>query len=259
MYSDPTRNPQQPDLNVTGATGQHIARGMPVYDVHGDKVGTIRAWDQQSNSMIIQKGLFFPKDIAVPMGAIARSNTDGVYLSVTKHDVSSGNFGAASTIGTQTASTGTAADTNMRTRGTTSEDIAVPVREEELRARKLQEEQGRVHLPRDVAQEQQTVSAPVTHEEVQADRQPVDRPADVPPEDWQEKHVEVPPRDDELTAEKGPHISEEVHLEKQPVTDERQVSGTVPKEQAHLDVDGEDRPIPPDATDQGEMYPPQQR
>jgi uncharacterized protein (TIGR02271 family) len=207
--------------------------------------------------MIIHKGLFFPKDIAVPMGAIARSNADGVYLTVTKHDVSSGNFGAVSTTGTQTASSGTAADTGMRTRGTTGEDIAVPVREEELQARKLQEEQGRVHLHRDVAEEQQTVSAPVTHEEVQVERQPVDRPADVPPEDWQEKHIEVPLRGEELTAEKRPHVAEQVHLEKQPVTDERQVSGTVRKEQAHLDVDGEDRPIP-DATDQGQMYPPQQ-
>jgi uncharacterized protein (TIGR02271 family) len=257
MYSDPTGNPQQPDLNLTGATGQHIARGMPVYDVHGDKVGTIRAWDQQSNSMIIHKGLFFPKDIAVPTGAIARSNTDGVYLSVTKHDVSNGNFGAASTRGTQSASTGTGPDTGMRTRGTPGEDSAVPVREEELRARKLQEEQGRDHPHGDVVEEQRTVSAPVTHEEVQVERQPVDRQADVAPEDWQEKHVEAPLRGEELTAEKRPHISEEDHLEKQPVTDERQISGTVRKEQAHLDVDGEDRPIPPDATDQGEMYPPQ--
>jgi uncharacterized protein (TIGR02271 family) len=258
MYNDSAGNPRQSDLGAPGPMGQQFARGTSVYDVHGDKVGTVSAWDQQSNSMIIHKGLFFPKDIAVPMGAIARSNADGVYLNVTKHDVSSGNFGAAPTRGTQAAPTGTAADTGMRTRETTGEDIAAPVREEELQARKLQEEQGRVHLHRDVVEEQQTVSAPVTHEEVRVERQPVDRPADVPPEDWQEKHVEVPLRGEELTAEKRPRVSEEGHLEKQPVTDERQVSDTVRKEEAHLDVDGEDRPIQ-GATDEDQMYPPQQR
>src|SRR5579884_2012773 len=88
--------------------GQQLAQGTPVYDVNSDKVGTVADTYQQNNAMIIQKGLFFPKDISVPMSCIARSDADGVYLNISKDDVSNGNFNAA---GSQWNRTGTAVDT----------------------------------------------------------------------------------------------------------------------------------------------------
>ena len=69
-----------------------FAQGTPVYDVDGDKVGTVADVDPQNNGLIIQKGLFFPKDFTVPMSVVARADADGIYLNVSKDEVTSGNL-----------------------------------------------------------------------------------------------------------------------------------------------------------------------
>jgi hypothetical protein len=67
-----------------------FVQGTPVYDVDGDKVGTVADVDPQNNGLIIQKGLFFPKDFTVPMSVVARADADGIYLNVSKDEVTSG-------------------------------------------------------------------------------------------------------------------------------------------------------------------------
>ena len=49
---------------------------------------------------------------------------------------------------------------------------------EELQAQKTTEEVGSVNLRKDVVEEQKSIDVPVTREEVQVRRTPVDRPAD---------------------------------------------------------------------------------
>ena len=245
MYNDPTVNPQNPDRSPTGLTGQQFAQGAPVYDINGDKVGTVGGVDPQSNALVIQKGLFFPKDIPVPMSAIARSDADGVYLNLSKDDAISGNFGAASATAAQTSYGGTAPSdigTGPRERAATGEDIAVPVREEELIAGKERGEAGRVHIGKDVVQEQQSINVPVTHEEVSVEWVPVDRdvPADQLGADaWQEKDIDVPLMGEQVTTDKRARVTEEVRLQKTPVTEQQQVSDTVRKERVRLEGQGD--------------------
>ena len=87
-----------------------------------------------------------------------------------------------------------------------------------------------------MTEEQQTVSAPVTHEEVRVERVPIDRPAtNLPPDAWQDKDIDVPIRGEELVIEKRAKVSEEVRIKQQPVTEEQQVTGTVRKERVRLD------------------------
>jgi hypothetical protein len=69
-----------------------FAQGAPVYDVNGDKVGTVADVDPQSNDLIIQKGLFFPKDFPAPMSVVARADADGIYLNVSKDEVTGGHL-----------------------------------------------------------------------------------------------------------------------------------------------------------------------
>ena len=78
---------------------RQLAQGAPVYDVNGDKICTVADADQLNNLLVIQKGLFFPKDFPVPMSAVAHSDADGVYLNVSKDDVTSGTFAGAGTPG----------------------------------------------------------------------------------------------------------------------------------------------------------------
>lgn len=66
---------------------QRITDGMTVYDVNGDKVGTVSGANASSGYFILQKGLLFPHDYYVPMSAVSRIDPDGVYLNVEKDDI----------------------------------------------------------------------------------------------------------------------------------------------------------------------------
>jgi PRC-barrel domain len=101
------------DINRGDAprAGQQLAQGAPVYDVNGDKVGTVADVDRQNSALVIQKGLFFPKDIPVPMSAIVRADADGVYLNRNKDDVIKGNFANTRSAGERAYATDTAVDT----------------------------------------------------------------------------------------------------------------------------------------------------
>lgn len=115
-------------------------------------------------------------------------------------------------------------------------DIAVPEREEELVARKQREEAGRVHLHRDVVEEQQTLNVPVTHEEVHVERFPVQgNSADIGPDTFTEKDIDVPVMGEQVNTEKRARVNEEVHLHKDQVTAQQPVSDTVRKERVRIE------------------------
>ncbi len=237
---------------------RQIPEGTTVYDVNGEKIGTASGFDSQTNSLIIQKGLFFPKDIAVPMSAISGADSNGVYLAVTKEDANNGNWGSANrsnaayTAGNQgenrlgaAQSAGWSGTSNDRrtdpSASARSGDVTIPVREEELVADKQQGEIGNVRVSKDVVTEQQNISVPVRHEEVTVERVPVDdrSATDVGPDAFQEDTIDVPVKGEQLNVSKQARVSEEVRLHKQEVTDQRRVGDTVRKEEVHVDEPNE--------------------
>jgi len=242
-------------------SGQQFVEGMSVFDSAGEKVGTLFENDAQSGYIVVQKGWLFPKDLYVPTNAIQRSDADGVYLNLHKDDLSGQQYEQAPTGGSMSvgtgavAATGAAYDTTTtdrfdttRTRGTTDttqtvdtdRDIRVPVMEEELVAGKREEELGRVHVHKDVVQEQQTISAPVTHEEVVVERVAVNSDATAVGADaFVDKDIEVPVMGEELVTGKRAVVTEEVRLHKQAVTEDQQVTDTVRKERVTVDSDGD--------------------
>lgn len=246
-------NQQQPQL----------IEGMPVYDMNGDKVGTISEHNPQPGCLVIHKGILFPKDLYIPLNAIQRSDADGVYLSLAKDDLSDDRYSnppdttagyttadtttqyvqtdqvdTANTMGTAAATTNTYQD-RAATETATDQDVRVPVMEEELQVGKRQEEVGRVHLHKDVVEEPQTVTGQVTREQVEVERVPVQgdytaNDADV----FTEKDIDVPVMGEEMVVGKRPVVNEEVRLRKDAVTEEQQVSDTVRKER--VTVEGAD-------------------
>src|SRR5215472_13563497 len=80
------------DTNVkqgtTGAPIGNIVPGEPVYDVNGDKVGTVSEYDGRSTYFIVQRGIIFTHDLYVPMSAVTRGDADGVYLNLAKDAIS---------------------------------------------------------------------------------------------------------------------------------------------------------------------------
>jgi len=250
--------------NQSMSTGQQFVEGMSVFDSAGEKVGTLFENDAQAGYIVVQKGWLFPKDLYVPTSAIQRSDADGVYLNLHKDDLSGQQYEQAPTGGSMSAGMGSAAATGaaygttttdrfdtMQTRSAsattntaqtvdTDRDIRVPVMEEELVAGKREEELGRVHVHKDVVQEQQTVSAPVTHEEVVVERVAVNGDATAVGADaFVDKDIEVPVMGEELVTGKQAVVTEEVRLHKQAVTEQQQVTDTVRKERVTVDSDGD--------------------
>lgn len=69
-----------------------LVDGTPVYDANGDKVGDVSQYQGGDGYFVMTKGFFFPKDLYVPLNAIQRATTDGVYLNLTKDQINNENW-----------------------------------------------------------------------------------------------------------------------------------------------------------------------
>jgi len=80
---DETQDPQQT------LTNRPIVDGETVYDVNGDKVGEVSDRGMEAGTLVVRKGLFFPTDLYIPLGAIRSHDAESVHLSVAKEEISS--------------------------------------------------------------------------------------------------------------------------------------------------------------------------
>ena len=233
-----------------------IPAGATVYDSSGDKVGTVIASESTANYLMVEKGWLFPQDVYVPLDAIKSVDANNVYLAYTKDEMKAhdwttppvaGSFANDQTLSntTTSATTTRATDANIiasaptmaaSTTTTSPQDINVQLREEELVAGKRQVEEGNIHLSKDVVAQQQTINVPVSHEEVILDRHTVDRPLSANDTDaFVDRDIDVPVMGEEVVTGKQARVAEEVHLHKQTVTEQQQVTDTVRKEQLHVE------------------------
>jgi uncharacterized protein (TIGR02271 family) len=110
--------------------------------------------------------------------------------------------------------------------------------EEELRVGKAQQERGRVRLRKYVETEHVQATVPVQREEVRVEREPItDANVDQAlegPEISEEEH-EVVLHEEQPVVEKRVVPKERVRLEKETITDERQVGEEVRKERIESD------------------------
>ena len=121
-------------------------------------------------------------------------------------------------------------------------DQAMTRSEEELRVGTQARERGRARLRKYVTETQQ-VTVPVSREEVRVEREPItDANLDAAtsgPAISEDEH-EVTLREEEVVVDKRAVPKERVRLDKDTVTEERQLSEQLRKEQ--IDVEGDDRP-----------------
>jgi uncharacterized protein (TIGR02271 family) len=131
-------------------------------------------------------------------------------------------------------------------------DVAVPIREEELRATKEHGEAGRVHIHKDVVEEPQNINVPVTREEVRVERVPVEGAAsagNLGADAFQEKDIDVPVMGEQVNVEKQARVGEELHLHKREVTENQRYSDTVRRERVNVDGLDQQGDTPLDNTD----------
>jgi len=125
------------------------------------------------------------------------------------------------------------------TSGPTTDD-AMTRSEEELQVGTETRERGRARLRKHVTTEQQTITVPVQREEVRVEREPItdaNRDAATSGPAISEEEHEVTLREEEVVVDKRAVPKERVRLDTETVTDERQVSEEVRKEQIQVEGD----------------------
>jgi uncharacterized protein (TIGR02271 family) len=248
-----------------------LREGMDVFGADGDKLGSIDA--VFSDYVSVKKGFFFPEDHYVPVSAIQGVDEDDkVWLTVTKDEAlnqgwdrlpetgvtdtgayvateteaatTGAGYAAGDYVGTEQAAAGTrgevidpnyVAETDGR--ATASADAThVPVYEEELTPVKREVDRGAVRIEKEVVTEERTVTVPVTEERVRITQ--VDTNNEVvgdAVDAFQEGTVEVPLHGEEVGFEKTARKTGEVIVDKERVQRDEQVSGTVRREEVHVD------------------------
>ena len=134
---------------------------------------------------------------------------------------------------------GQSGSTGHDTSGPNTDD-AMTRSEEELRVGKAQQERGRARLRKYIVTEEVQTTVPVQREEVRVEREPitednVEEALDGP--ELSEEEHEVVLHEEQPVVEKRTVPKERVALRKDTVTDERQVSDQVRKEQIESDGD----------------------
>jgi uncharacterized protein (TIGR02271 family) len=113
------------------------------------------------------------------------------------------------------------------------------LREEELQSRKQTVETGKVRIGKQVISEQQTLEVPVTREEVTIERRPVARtPAGCSFGESNET-IQVPVHEEQVSVEKRTVVTDELEIGRRKVQETKQVSGTVRREEARIDTEGD--------------------
>jgi uncharacterized protein (TIGR02271 family) len=119
------------------------------------------------------------------------------------------------------------------------DDRSMRLKEERLRPEKETVKAGEVALRKDVVTEQKSIDVPVTREEVVVERRPVKgrRPASGNVREGET--IRVPVHEEQVRLEKEAVVTEEVTLGKRPVVETERVTGTIRREEARVETDGD--------------------
>jgi uncharacterized protein (TIGR02271 family) len=245
--------------------------GDEVYGSDGDKVGTVA--EVQPDSIVIEKGFFFPTDYYIPTSAIASASDGQIYLSTTRDAALNSGWdtvpevvptgmtesGTVFTNGDVRATDRTSIDGGVTDRGRSAERLAtpaqvadddelrIPLMEEELTATVRPTEGGAVRIEKRVVEEDRVLEVPVTDEQIRVERRIVDRPVGAnETQAFEEIVIEVPLTREQVELHKQARVAEEIVVSKEAVQRTEQVRGTVRREEVYV---GEDATLIDDSVD----------
>jgi len=210
--------------------------GMTAYSVDGEKLGAIERIDE--DNITIEKGWFFRKDFVVAYDDIMDVRGDQITLRQTREELESGRMDMEEReYGFAREESGYESDVGGYERG--AEETRIPLREEELEARK-REREGEVRIHKDVYTETQHIDVPVQKEEVVVERVPVEERRSTEAAGagaFREEEIRIPVKEEEVEVTKRPVVKEEVRARKETTTEHRDVSGEVRKEEVSVETD----------------------
>jgi len=217
----------------------NFREGAEVRSADDEKLGKVVA--VEGDYLVVEKGFFFPTDYYIPSSAIASADDDTVYLSVRKDEALTRGWDQRMTTGAEdtavTGTVGTAWNAANTTDVRTDDALRVPVYEEDLTATKRPVDRGAVRIEKELVTEDRTITVPVTEEQVRVTRvDAADATSPVSTADaFREGVIEVPVTGEEVDVQKTARLAGEVVVEKEAVQQEKQVGGTVRREEVHVD------------------------
>ena len=253
---------------MTTITDAYTWKGRDVYGSDGEKIGSIKEIYEDGQTRrpewaLVSSGLFGMRSHFVPLAGATPTGED-VRVNATKDQVAAApsiegdgrlseadertlfeHYGVPYT--NEGSVTAQAGPDSRSSSGGNGHDVSGPTTddamtrsEEELRVGTTQQERARVRLRKYVETEHVQTTVPVQREEVRIEREPIteanlDRALDGP-EISEEEH-EVVLQEEQPVVEKRVVPKERVRLQKETVTDERQVSEQVRKERIEGDTE----------------------
>ncbi len=223
------------------------ARGAPVYDADGDKIGAVEEifYDVQTREpkwVGIGTGFFGTKRVLVPLGS-AQLSRDGLRVPYAKDHVKDAPDIDHDEISEQTeqelyAYYQLAGHPTGKGKSRRSGKQEVTRSEEELKVGKRTVEAGGVRLRKWVESEDVDVDVELRRETARVTREPINEPVDA---DLSQEEIEVPLRAEEAVTQKQVVAKERVGVEKDVQTDTKTVTDEVRKERVEVDGDADDR------------------
>ena len=233
-----------------------ITVGDEVYGSDGEKVGTVA--EVQSSYIVVEKGFFFPTDYYIPLSAVVSAGDGQVSLNVARDAALNSGWetvlevvptgmtdsGTVVTEGDISSTPRDVVDVGLTDRMTASAQVAdtdelrIPVMEEELTATVRQQEAGAVRIEKDVITEERTLEVPVTEERIRVERRVVDRAATgADAGAFEETVIEVPLHSEAVDVQKQARVTGEVVVSKEAVQRTERVTDTVRREEVYVDED----------------------
>jgi stress response protein YsnF len=223
------------------------ARGLPVYDSAGDKIGEVEEifYDEQTNEPVwigIGTGFFGTKRVLVPVDS-AQLEPDGLRVPYDKDKVKDSPDIDSDEISPETEAElysyyGLTSPQPASYTGDTTQEGTVTRSEEELLVGKRDVEVGRARLRKWVETEPVAVDVELQRETARVVCEPVNQPTDA---EIGAEEVEVGLRSEEPVVAKQTVAKERIGLEKDVDTTQETVGGEVRKERVEVEGDTVDR------------------
>lgn len=119
-------------------------------------------------------------------------------------------------------------------------DSALALRAEHLEVTKREVESGEVRIRKRIVEETQMIEVPYIREEVTIERRTVPTGSVWEGEVYAEdEEIVIPVLEEQVTIEKEVEVLEEVDIRKEKVTEQKQVSGTVRREELDVETEGD--------------------
>ena len=119
-----------------------------------------------------------------------------------------------------------------------TDERRIQLRGEMLRAVKQRVEKGEIRLRKDIVTENQTISVPVTREEVVVERVSAGEAQPLSGKIGDEGEIRVPVSEERVSVVKEPVVTGEVRVRKQAIQDNQQVTDTVRHEEVRVENEG---------------------